>query len=476
MRKFSFLAMMTAGILAGTIAAQAQYRTDVPQELPKDDSATVISLDKALEIALSENVSVQVADQEITRTQYAKKGTYGQLFPQIDLTGSYSRTLKKQVMYMSMSSTDEETGETVSTSTGIEVGMDNTYSGGVTASMPLINAQLWKSIKISGLDVELAVEQARSSRLDMVTQVKQAYYAVLLAKEAFYVYRDVYENAVENFKSTELKYNAEKASELDYTRAKANVANAIPDVYNSESSVILTLWQLKAVMGVDLDMNIDVEGTLDDYAETMFRDIHELDDYSLDYNTTMRQLAIQADQLAQTVRLQKYAYLPTLSLAFSHTYNAMENSFKFSEYKWTPYSYIALSLTIPIFSGGQRYHSVKQAQVQAKELELNTKDTERQLKISIRSYLNTMETNMNTYYSAEEAVELAQKAYDISAKTYEVGKNTLTDLNDAQLTLTQSELAKSQAVYNFLVAKSSLEQILGYDFVDEDGNTDLENM
>lgn len=153
--------------------------------------------------------------------------------------------------------------------------------------MPIVNAQLWESLKISGQSVDLAVEKARSSRLDMVTQVKQAYYSVLLAKEAFNVYKDVYENAVDNFAQTERRYNAQKASELEYTRAKSTVAAAIPDVYNAESSVILALWQLKAVMGVDLDRNIDVSGSLEDFSKEMFRDINENSDPSLEYNTTL---------------------------------------------------------------------------------------------------------------------------------------------------------------------------------------------
>ena len=57
---------------------------------------------------------------------------------------------------------------------GFAVGRWNTYNYGVSASMPIVNAQLWESLKISGRSVDLAVEKARSSRLGMVTQVKQA--------------------------------------------------------------------------------------------------------------------------------------------------------------------------------------------------------------------------------------------------------------------------------------------------------------
>ena len=471
----------------------------VAQEEDSTQTATVITLDDALKIALSENASVRVADKEIERVGYAKKGSYASLFPQIDITGSFMRTIKKQVMYMDMDMSDfmgggsssgsgsegSEGGSTGSETSspmagmpgggGIEVGRWNTYNLGVSASMPLINAQLWKSLKISGQNVELAVEKARSSRLDMVTQVKQSYYAVLLAKEALNVYKDVYDNAVKNFEQTQMRYNAQKASELDYTRAKSTVANAIPNVYNAESSVILALWQLKAVMGVSLDQDIDVAGALGDYSATMAADNYSSDALTLDYNTTMRQLAIQADQLAETVKMQKYAYIPSLALTFSYSLNAMTNDFKFSDYKWTPYSYVGLSLNIPIFSGGKRYNDVRQAKAQASALAIQVDDTERQLKIAIRRYLNTMETKMKSLAAAEDGVETAQKAYDIAAQSYNVGRSTITELNDAQLALTQSKLAVSQSIYEYVVAKSSLEQILGHDFIDDNGNVDLNN-
>lgn len=499
---------VTVLALAAFFPAGAQYRTDVPETSQEDSSAVVITLEDALRIALSENVAVKVADKEIERSEYARKGTYSALFPQVNGSGSYQRTIKKQVMYMDSSDDDEEGGGSMgmlgsllpylirvnelsvaggmepvkiesdqgSSNSGFSVGRWNTYSGGVTASWQLVNAQLWESLKISGQSVDLAVEKARSSRLDMVTQVKQAYYAVLLAKEAFNVYKDVYENACENFEQIQKRYNAEKASELEYTRAKSVVANAIPNVYNAESSVILALWQLKAVMGVDLDRNIDVAGALKDYSQQMFRDIHENGDPSLEHNTTLRQLEIQADQLASTVRMYKAAYLPTLAANYAYNMIAMTNDFKFSEYKWSPYSYVGISLNIPIFSGGKRRHDVKQAEVQAEELSLQRIDTERQLRIAIRQYLNTMETSMNSYTAAVEAVGLAQKAYDIAAKSYKVGKSTITDMNDSQLQLTQASLQESQAIYNFVVAKSNLEKTIGYDFVDENGDVDMDRM
>ena len=61
---------------------------------------TTLTLDDAVRIALSDNPTVKVADSEITKQEYAKKGTLANLMPTLDFSAGYNRTLKKQVMYM----------------------------------------------------------------------------------------------------------------------------------------------------------------------------------------------------------------------------------------------------------------------------------------------------------------------------------------------------------------------------------------
>lgn len=492
---------LLSGLAGLALAAQT------PVEDTVKTSPVLLSLQDALKIAMSENISVKVADMEISRTKYAKKGTYAALYPQIDASASFQRTIKKQVMYMdfdlggagsaagsgsgsaagsgsgSAAGSGSDTGSTSPSTSGsaasgassmkdgIEVGRSNTWSAGISANMSLVNAQLWRQLKISGEDVELAVEKARASRLEMINQVKQAYFACLLSKEALKVYQTAYDNALVNLELTQKKYNAQKASELDLTRAKTTLANAVPNLCDAESSVFLCLWQLKAVMGIDLDTEIEVSECLEDYAADMVSCLEG--EYSLADNTTMRQLSIQAAQLADMVKLQKAAYAPTLGLGFAYNYSAMNNDFVFKEYKWTPYSYVGLNLSIPIFSGGKRRSAVNQARVQAAELDLQRINTERQLQISIRQYLNQMETGLKSHDSAVSALQTARKAYDIASKSYEVGRSTLTDLNDAQYALIQAQMAVNQSVYNYVVAKANLENTLGADLTGENGDYQL---
>ena len=420
-----------------------------------------ITLDEAINIALSESNTIKIADMTIEKTGYAKKGAYSALYPNISATGNYQRTLKKQVMVMDMGMGDP---------LEIEVGTSNNVSAGVTAAMPLVNAQLWQSLKLSALDVELAVEQARSSKISLVSQVKQSFYAVLLAKEAYGVYKGVYDNAQKNFEDIEKKYNVGKASEFEYLRAKVNVNNAEPEVYSAENAIVLAIWQLKAIMGIDLATELDVEGKLSDYTDELIAStLNANDTVSFENNTNLLQLRLQDEMLSRTIKMTKFQYIPTLSASFAYNYNAMGNTFDMS---WNPYSVVALSLNIPIFDGFSKRNNIRQYKKTQDILRLNIEDTERNLNIALENYRDKMNTSVKRYTAAEATLEMAQKSYNISEKMYELGKATLVELNDAQLALTQAQLTMSQAIYQYMTNKAAIDELMGVEYITEENNSD----
>ncbi len=83
-----------------------------------------ITLQDAVRIALSDNPTIKVAGQEILLKKEARREAYAGLFPEASLVGSYSRAIKKQSFAMM--------GEV------IEVGTDNTYSGGLSVCLSLL--------------------------------------------------------------------------------------------------------------------------------------------------------------------------------------------------------------------------------------------------------------------------------------------------------------------------------------------------
>ncbi|MCC8199850.1 MAG: TolC family protein [Tannerellaceae bacterium] len=431
-------------LIVGTLLSALSFLPGQAQEAP-----LVLTLEQALEIALSENPTVKVAEQEIEKTEYARKGTYAALFPQIDFSASYDRTIKKQVMYFDNQS--------------VPVGTDNNYSLGFSAAMPLVNAQLWKSLDISALDVELAVEQARSSKIDMVNQVKKSFFAVLLAKDSYEVFLESYHNAMENYLDIERKYNQGLVAEYDLIRADVTVKNTEPNVFQAENALALAKWQLKALMAVDLDLNIECQGELTDYETDMYTD-YVSSDTNLVENSSLVQMDIQTEQLQETLKMQKYEYIPTLSLTTNYQWTSMNDNFKFKDYVWNPYSVVGVTLAVPIFSGGSKYNNIRQTRVTINQIKLQREDTERNLELAVKQYRDNMATNIKQLEAARKAVDQSERGYLIAQKRYDTGAGTLLEVNDAELAMTQAKLNFNQAIYDYMVAKADLDKTLGRQF------------
>ena len=438
------------GFAASFFAVSAQE-----QSAAQPEQKLVLTLEQALEIALSENPTIKIADQQIEIKRYAKQGTYASLYPQIDATASYQRVIKKQTMSMDFG------GQTQT----IKVGSDNSFNGGITLGMPVVNAQLWQSLKVSALDVELAVEQARSSRIDMVEQVTKAYYGILLAKQSYDLYQRVYDNAVDNHDIVKKKFDVGSVSEYDLIRSNVSVQNALPNVIEAEYTVTLALWQLKALLGIDLQRNIDVTGSLMDYVHALDKS-YDISQLNLENNTTLKQLDVQEQMLEHAVKITKLANVPSLSLSAAYLYTALGNDGKFfNKGAWNPYSYAGLQLNIPIFAGNKRRAATREAKLNLANIQLQRENIERQLRVGIVQYLNNMQSSVKKYHASAATVDQAQRGYDIAVKRYDVGRGTLVDIDNSQVALTQAELQRNQSIYNFLTAKVSLDKVLGdYNF------------
>jgi len=438
MKKFSFILLF---VLCSTVWTP----------LRGQDSLRV-DLETALEIALSESPVIRIADRDIERAMYARKESQAGLWPGISASGVYNRTLKKQVMVMDFGGEQLE----------ISVGTDNNWMGGVSLSLPLVAPALWKTVQLSALDIDMAVEKARSSRLSMISAVKQAFFSYLLAKDSYVVLKRNYNNVALNTKTVTDKYEQGMASEFDKLRAEVELKNQRPNLLAAETAIELASMQLKALMGLDIEYPVIFEGTLTQFEEEVTPEgMLPARAYSLEKNSDLAQLSIQKEQLELALKLTKASFLPTLSLSSNYQYSSMNNNFKFSEYHWFPYSTASLALSIPIFSGFKRQQQVRQRNLNLQSLEDSRINSERNLRLSVKNCLNEMSNAVEELASNKENVIMAEKAYSISQKQFEVGMGTWLDLSASELALTQARLAYHQSIYRYLFNMAELEKILG---------------
>ncbi len=408
-----------------------------------------INLNKAIEIALSESPTMRIADRNVQIKQEYKKEQIVSLFPDVSLSSNYNRTLLKQTMSMDMG------GQTMN----IKVGRDNTYSVGANLSLPIVAPAIWSSLKLSAMDIDLAVESARSSKLELVNQVKQAYYTYLLAKESYDVLLQSYANLEASNQLVTNSYNQGLVSEFEKLRSDVTLQNQRPTINAAATGLRLANMRLKVVLGMDIAEPVVFDGKLSDYEQDVLNaGVPSTDEMSLAYNSALRQLDLGIEELEQSKKIVRGSALPMLA-AGAFQYSGMgDDGGTFTNY---PYSYIALSLQVPIISWISTSHKLKQSNLNIENMRDQRLDAERNLRLGVQSYVDNMQQALDELEADQQTLHQAQKAYEIAQKQYEVGMNTWLDLMSAELALTNTQLSFCQSIFNYLTAKANLDATLG---------------
>lgn len=423
----------------------------IPTTISAQDSVHV-NLQKALEIALSENPTIKIANRTIESKKYYKDEQIAALFPSVSASASYQRTVKKQEMTMEFGGSPME----------IEVGTSNNYVAGLNFSLPLVAAPTWYNLKLSQIDVQNAIESARSSKIALINQVKSAYYGLLLAQDSYRVLQINFANVEMTAKNINDKYEQGLASDFDKLRADVQVANQKPQLTSAQQAVNLSAMMLKVLIGVDVTEPIIFDGHLSDFENEMLN--YKVVDgqlISLANNTDLRQLELSQEQLNTSLKLIKASSCPTLAFSGNYQYMTMANDFDFANYNWFPYSVIGLSLNVPILSWVGTSYKIKETKITMANLEDQKKYLENNLRVSVNSNLDNIRNAIAEMTSNKETMMQAERAYNIVQKQFEVGMATWLDLNSAELAMTQSQLLYHQSIYNFLTAKNELEKLMG---------------
>lgn len=408
-----------------------------------------LTLDRAIELALSENPTIKVAEQEITLKEVSKKEAWRSLLPSVSLDGTVTYNIKVAEIKTSMGS--------------FKMGMDdsNTWNGALNVSLPLYAPAAYRTINMTKADIELAVEKSRASKIDMVNQVTKAFYQLMLAQDSYNVLMENYKQTERNYQVVNTMYQQGSVSEYDKISAEVQVRSLWPNVVSGKNAVELAKLQLKVLMGITANVDIVINDKLTNYEGEMQKAATTADNLSLENNSTLRQIDLNGELLNQTRKLLKTNFHPTLALVGSYQYQSMSNTnWEVNNYNWSNASSLTLSLSIPLFKASN-FTKLKSNKIQQTQLAENRINTERMLRMQAQSYLDNMTSSAEQISSNKQAVELAQKNVEISKKRYEVGKGTILELNNSQVSLTNVQLTYNNSIFNYLVAQSELKTVLG---------------
>ena len=424
------------------------------QDTQTEKNTLTLTLDKALEIALDENPTIKVAEEEVALKKVASKEAWQSLLPEASIAGSLDHTIKAAEMKLNDMS--------------FKMGQDgsNTANAGLSINLPLFVPGVYRAMSMTKTDIELAVEKSRASKLDLVNQVSKAYYQLMLAQDSYEVLQGSYKLAEDNYNVVNAKYQQGAVSEFDKITAEVQMRSVKPSVISAGNAVTLSKLQLKVLMGVTADVEIKIDDSLAAYESIVFANQLENDAHEgLVNNTTMKQLELNRLMLQKNIKSLRTNFMPTIGLGYSYQYQSMNNdSWNIFDYHYSGSSSLVFNLSIPLYKASN-FTKLKSNRIQMRQLDQNRIDMERKLNMQITSYQDNMAASSEQVSSNKENVMQAEKAVQIAGKRYEVGKGTVLELNTSQVQLTEAELTYNQSIYDYLVAKADLDQVLGRDYI-----------
>ncbi|MDR2144975.1 MAG: TolC family protein [Tannerella sp.] len=432
-------------LLSGSIVAQV------------DTSQTIrLDLDRAIEIALSDNPTIKIADMEIERVDYSKKSAWYALIPNVEGTVQYSKYVLPATMALA--------------GLVIELPTDFNAAGTLNASLPLFAPTLWHSIKMTTLDMQSAVEKAKASKINLRNEVTKAYYNVLVAQDSYKTLKDGYALAQKNQETAKKSFDVGIVAAYDYLSAEVQVKNLEPTLLQAENGIEQAKMYLKVLVGINAAQPVEVSNTLADF-ESGIVTVFSLDELELENNTDLRQLDIQKQQLDRSLLLQRSLRMPTLAAFSNYSYGGTGNKagLNFFTGEMSPATVdwfsqgllVGLQLNVPITSIFTNTAKEKQLKIQSSELSLQRDYTKDGLRVQAISALNNMNKAVRQVEAAKQSVQLSDTAYFIASKRYENGTGTILELQNSSLAVTQAHLSYHQAIADYLNAKADLEKLLG---------------
>jgi len=123
---------------------------------------------------------------------------------------------------------------------------------------------------------------------------------------------------------------------------------------------------------------------------------------------------------------------------------------------------VSLALSVPIFNGFQREASIVNADANFQASQAKLRDARLGLDASLTQELTALDAAAAQIDVARTTVAAAQEALRMQRERYRLGASTIVDLLTAETTLNQAETGLVQARYNYLIARATLEALVGH--------------
>ena len=416
------------------------------------------TLDEAIEYALTHNYSAINASRDLEAAKEKKWETTTIGLPQINAAVGYQNNIKLQKSLIPAEFFGGQAGEFAEVAFGTKQNM----AASATLSQLIFNGSYLVGLQSAKVYLQISENTKIKTNQEIREMVINAYGNVLLADESMAILEKNKTNLEKTLFETDQIFKNGLIEEENVEQLQITLSTIKSAQENVKRQKTIATNMLKIVLGITIENDLILTDKLGSLAQNNINLGLTQESFlvanSIDYK--IQENLVQSKKLL--VLLEKSKALPTLAAAYNFGYNAFGSQLQFfnSDQGWLNYSYVGLSLNIPVFSSFGRRAKTEQAKIALDQAKTQMLQVEQSLKLQFEKAKSDYEFCLEQLSTTKSSLTLAERIENKQQIKVKEGLSSSFDLSEAQRQLYTAQQNYLQAMLDVINKKATLEKIV----------------
>jgi outer membrane protein len=423
-------------------------------------AATPISLEQARAEG-RKNTQALLSLLELERAEHGIRLARAPLLPQLSFSTSAGGIYQGRRRGLIVEQ-DEETGALVQREGEQDPTSLGDFDLGLTLSQIIYDRARWKQLEQSGAAAEAARGQAREQEDVSELEAINRFFALYRSQATIQVLQATVQRSEEQLERARALFQAGRVGRGEELSAQVNLGNDRINLLQRRTQLVQDQGQLAVWLARSGHEALEAQAPA-----SLSQAPAPAPSYDVAIaEARQRRPLIQA--LQQQVRvatlgrdIASAAYIPRLIAQGSYRRSADKAGPVFTEPRLQNTVSGSVTLQWDIFNGFATGAQVSQAAASVRTAELNLAQTERELEAEVRRALEGLNTQIASSELAAANREAAAQSLALAEERFKAGAGSTLEVRDAQLKLTQAELALLETRVNVEIARFGVMRAMG---------------
>jgi outer membrane protein len=408
----------------------------------------VLSLDAALGLARKHQPDLRAAHFNTAAANARVDEQFSNLLPQVNGNASVRRQTGSQVTAVPAMGTTPGALVTTSKTT-------NVYQASASASQLIWDfGQTIRKRDAAQASADAALDTEKASALTIDFNLRAAFYTASTARSNVDVARETLANQNKHLEQIQSFVDLGRNPTIDLLQARVDQANAEVLLINAQNDFATARVVLNQTMGVEADIDYDVEPTVSAPIPSESSSLEALVEEALKARPEIA--ALQAQVRAQVMSNKSVygRYWPTLLAQANANYSGLDID------RLTYLLYAGLGLQWTLYDGGETRATLREGSAQVAALAAQIDSIRLQVRVDVEQARLAVAATKASLGAADRSLTNARARLDLAELRYRTGVGSIIELSDAQLAATTAAFQKLQAQLKLDTARAQLTKAL----------------